>query len=90
MPKPSKTRHLALPGYLNSSWRHLGSAKGGPEAQQRSPADSQAAWRRLLALWGLPEEALGPAWEIPRDHFAAKSDPKLDYVAANLFEVVFV
>ena len=58
-------------------------------ARGSQTAVTEAAWRRLLALWGLPEEALGPAWETPRDHFAAKSDPKLDYVAANLFEAGF-
>ena len=51
---------------------------------------TEAACRRLLAVWGLPEEALGPAWETPRDHFAAKSDPKLDYFAANFFEAGFL
>ena len=51
---------------------------------------TEAAWRRLLALWGLPEEALGPAWETPRDNFAAKSDPELDYFAAYFFEAAFL
>ena len=50
---------------------------------------TEAAWRRLWTLWGLPGEALGPAGETPRDHFGVKVDPKLYYVAAFLFEAVF-
>ena len=63
-----------------------GGARGSPE---EPGGVTEAAWRRLLSLCGLPEEALGSAWETPRDHFAAKSDPKLDYVAANVFNSVF-
>ena len=63
-----------------------GAARGSPE---EPGGVTEAAWRRLLALWGLPEEALGPAWETP-SHFAAKSDSKLDDFAANFFEAVFV
>ena len=62
-------------------------ARGSPE----DPGGvTQAAWRRLLACWGLPEEALGLAWETPRDHFVAKSDSKLDDFAADFFEAGFL
>ena len=51
---------------------------------------TEAAWRRLRAPWRLPGEALGPAWETPRDHFRAKFDFKLDCLAANFFEAIFL
>ena len=59
-------------------------------AQGRQTGATEAAWRRLWAPWGLPGEALGPAWETPRDHFRAKFDFKLDCLAANFFEAIFL
>ena len=50
---------------------------------------TETAWRRLWAPWGLPGEALGPAWKTPRDNFGATVDPKLDDFAASFFEAVF-
>ena len=40
----------------------------------------------LGAAW----EALGPAWETPRDHFGVKVNPKLDYYAASFVEAVLL
>ena len=51
---------------------------------------TETAWRRLWALWGLPGEALGPAWETPRNNFGAKIDPKLDDFAAHFCESVLL
>ena len=51
---------------------------------------TQAASRRLWAPWGLPGEALGPAWKTPRDHFEANVDPKLDDFAASVFNSVLL
>ena len=49
---------------------------------------TEAALRRLWAPWGLPGEALAPAWGTPGDHFGAILDPKLNYFAANCFGAV--
>ena len=52
-----------------------------------------AAWRRLWTSGdslGAAWEALGPAWETPRDHFGVKVDPKLHCFAASFFEAVFL
>ena len=57
-------------------------------AQGRRTGAPEAAWRHLLAAWGLPGEALGPPWEAPRDNFGAKIDPKLDDFPASVFESV--
>ena len=51
---------------------------------------TEAAWRRFWAAWGLPGEALGPAWATPKDHFGVKIDPKRHYFASNFFEAVFL
>ena len=50
---------------------------------------TEAAWRRLWAAWGLPGDALGPAWATPKDHFGVKVDPKRHYFASFFLEAVF-
>ena len=51
---------------------------------------TEAAWRRLWGPWWLPGEPPRSAWETSRDHFGANVDAKLDHVAANVFEAVFL
>ena len=60
------------------------------EAQGRQTGATEAAWRRLWAPWGLPGEALGPAWKTRSDHFGAKVYPKLHDFAASFFDTAFV
>ena len=67
--KPSKTRHLGTPGSQNSSWRHLGSAKGQPETHKGGLGEPNRSHRGCLetpldflgAPWGLP----GRLWDLP-------------------------
>ena len=59
-------------------------------AQGTQTGATEAAWRRRLAPWWLPREALGPPWEAPRDSFGTKIDPKLDDFAGNCFESVLL
>ena len=74
VPKPSKTIHLGSPGSQNSSWRHLGSAKGQPEALKRGLGEPNRSHRGCLetslgslgAAWGgsgtCLEDAQGSFW----------------------------
>ena len=85
---------MGSPGSQNRCWRHLGSAKGQPEALKRGLAEPNTSHRGCLETsldsLGAAWEALGPAWKTPRDHFGAKVDPKLDDFAASFFDAVFL
>ena len=58
-------------------------------AQGRQTGATEAAWRYLWAPWGLPGEAVEPAWETLRDHLGVKVDAKLHHFAAKSFKTIF-
>ena len=93
MSKRSKTRHLGSPGSQNSFGRHLGSAKGHPEAHKGGLEEPKRSHRGCLET---PLGSLQAAWadagtclEDPKAPFWSKTDPKLDDFAANLFGACF-
>ena len=71
VPKRSKIRFLGSPGSQNSSWKHLGSAKGQPETHKGGLGEPNRCHRGCLETpldslgtpWGLPGDSLGTAWE---------------------------
>ena len=59
VPKSSKTMLLGSPGSQNSFWRHLGSAKGEPEAHKGDLKEPNKSYRGCFET---PLGSLGVAW----------------------------